>query len=301
MSTPAALGLPSIAPFTAAPALPGVPYGSPYVPLRSPGEKSRTRRRAATFTAEARAWAEHAAGAAFGQERAQKKALDAVAFSAEIGARSLAIPSKLQGVAQHQPAVAALAHLADQHERAGLGFPLAVHVTEDNHIAVSFQDEHGGLHVLGRVQSKHVLWLRPLLAIGAAVKLVAVTGRQPGRTMGVNIVFAFAGRAAEARRFMAGDEPRVSPADILLRRHRDGAEAQLGRSGRFLRDTIEWGYNGAGPARLALAVLRQFCPVDDARRLAGDFKREVIAHVPERGAVLEAAFIRTWLASKATN
>ena len=119
--------------------------------------------------------------------------------------------------------------------------------------------------------------------------------------MGVNVAFGFAGRAVYARRFMATDTPQPSPADVVLVRGRGRACARLGGGDagptRFLTGSIEWGYHGAGPARLAQAILRTFCSADDARRLSSDFKREVVARVPHPGATLEAAFIRAWLAS----
>jgi hypothetical protein len=309
----AASALPSVAPVTTAPALDtGRPYGSPFVPLTLTPAPSGVARieHAGALTAEAEAWVEHtAATSAMQPETVLRKALDAIGFSVRNKARALAIPSKLRGVSTRQDAVALLAHHADQHPRSGLGFLLRANLTGGGEIAVSFElpDEDrlrssGTAYVLGFVQNKHTAWLRPLLAAGAAVRLSAVTGRENGKTMGVNVLFAFVGRAIQARRFMRDGEPDPCEDDVLLVRTREGdAEVRFGRSAPPVRDVYEWGYGGAGPARLALAVLRLFVAEDDAQRLRHDFKTEVIATVPRAGVVLEAAFVRYWIARHGIN
>lgn len=45
-------------------------------------------------------------------------------------------------------------------------------------------------------------------------------------------------------------------------------------------DGFSWGYGGSGPAQLALAVMLEFLPVDDALRLYQEFKWDVIARLP---------------------
>lgn len=304
--TPSAL--PSVAPVTTAPALDtGRPYGSPFVPLTltpAPSDVARIEH-AGALTDEAEAWVEHATATSSMQpETVLRKALDAIGFSVRNKARALAIPSKLRGVSTRQDAVSLLAHHADQHPRGGLGFPLRAELTDGGDLAVSFEVSDGGgtAYVLGFVQKKHTTWLHPLLAAGAAVRLSAVTGRENGKTMGVNVLFAFVGRAIQARRFMHDGEPDPSKDDVVLHRTRDGrAEVRLGRSVPPVRERYEWGYGGAGPARLALAVLRLFVAEDDAQRLRHDFKTEVIAAVPRAGVVLEAGFVRHWIARHDAN
>ena len=301
--------MPAVAPTTAPPALnTGAPYGSPFVPLSTPAPASETSRieHAAALTDEAEAWVAHATAAGMDPATALRKALSAVGFSVRHRARALAIPSKLRGVKAHQDAVARLAELADAHHRRGLGLPLLAEVAGDEDaatITVAFENPETGEPVaLGTVQPKHVRWLRPLLAVGATVALKAVTGREPNKTMGVNVLFAYVGRAIHARRFAAGPAPQPSEDDVVLRRTRSGdAEVRLGRDVAPLRDGYEWGYLGAGPARLALAVLRRFVQEDDARRLAPAFKTEVIAAVPRAGVVIEAAFVWAWIAQQSAN
>ena len=295
--------LPPVAPLSARPTLDtGRPYGSPFVPLTTaPAPKDTARiEHAAALTAEAEAWVEHATAAGMDPATALRKALSAVGFSVRHRARALAIPSKLRGVKPHQEAVALLAAYADGHPRGGLGLPLEAEGTDDGHIAVNVRlPDDGTLYRLGFVQTKHVAWFRPLLAAGAAIRLSAVTGRIPGRTMGVNVLFAFVGRAIHARRFMLDGEPSPSADDVLLTRHADGrTEVRFGRGpdatvsvGRY-----EWGYTGSGPARLALAVLYRFVDSHEAKALALAFKTDVIATVPRAGVTLEAAFVRAWIA-----
>ena len=42
-------------------------------------------------------------------------------------------------------------------------------------------------------------------------------------------------------------------------------------------DGFSWGYNGSGPAQLALAILLVFLPKEQAVSIYQDFKREVVA------------------------
>ena len=306
MSTSA---LPAVAPFTSRPALDaGHPYGSPFVPLTTPAPSSETSRieHAGALTAEAEAWVEHATAAGVDPATALRKALSAVGFSIRNRAKALAVPSKLRGVSKHQDTAARLATHADRQPRGGLGLRLHVEDTGGTgpqRLAVGVRFEEGGpVHPLGFVQDKHTAWLAPLLGTGATVCLSAVTGRQKGRTMGVNVLFGFVGLAIQARHFQAGPEPNPSPDDVVLRRTREGeAEVRLGEGGRPETDLFEWGYTGQGPARLGLAVLRRFVCEDEARRMAHDFTHEVVASVPRAGVRVEAGFVRRWIAAHSTN
>ena len=46
-------------------------------------------------------------------------------------------------------------------------------------------------------------------------------------------------------------------------------------------DGFSWGYSGSGPAQLALAVLLEHLPQEEARELHQAFKRDVIASLPQ--------------------
>ena len=60
---------------------------------------------------------------------------------------------------------------------------------------------------------------------------------------------------------------------------------------------FEWGYNGSGPAQLALAMLADYLGNDDeALALYQDFKREVIAGLGDEWAI-SRELIEWWLAS----
>jgi hypothetical protein len=254
-------------------------------------------------------------------ETLEAKAYQATAFTAHHRARAFAVPTKLVGVSANQEAVAALAEYADALPNAGLGLPLIVedHGRNDEltggpgTLAVSFRpyDRDGVAdhpQPLGLVQRKHARWLRALLFAGASLRLTTVTGRgatdPEGRphTLGVNVFVAHAGQAAQNTRFRHGQMGRPSQADVVLRRTRAGdAEVRFGREGEIVIGPYEWGYHGAGPARLARAVLRRFADEGDAETHALAFKREVIAQVPKRGAVVEAAFVRAWVAARMSN
>lgn len=61
-------------------------------------------------------------------------------------------------------------------------------------------------------------------------------------------------------------------------------------------DGFEFGYNGSGPAELALNILMLFTDFYSvAWRHHQEFKREFIASLPEQGGVIDAGTIRQWL------
>jgi len=58
-----------------------------------------------------------------------------------------------------------------------------------------------------------------------------------------------------------------------------------------------WGYEGSGPAQLALAVLLELVPQDEAVELHQEFKREVIARLKKADFEISVN-IGLWLARK---
>ena len=125
------------------------------------------------------------------------KALAATAFSVHHGAASLAVPSKLAGTSKHQRALWALVR-----DPAEPWAQLAVESTEDGLVACLDGEP------LGLVQSKHLGWVRPLVAFGLAVHLAKVTGSDyDGYTLGANVVFGHVGTALD-RLLSALGEPR---------------------------------------------------------------------------------------------
>lgn len=131
-------------------------------------------------------WARYARaqGARFDVER---KAAAASVFSILHGGTSFALPSRLVGTRRHQHVLARLA-------RAG-GWPrLHLHAGAGTVTAVWHGD------AVGRLQAKHVCWLRPLLPTGRlACHVLQVTGGTAGApTRGCNIVLCGIGAAVEA-------------------------------------------------------------------------------------------------------
>lgn len=152
--------------------------------------------------------------AAFGRLCPHEKALASLEFSLRVGFGSLAVPSKLVGVREHQRAVRDL-------KASGARFGTRLRFVEvDDRLAVAVPeglvpdgpDRDGPIHkgsILGYVQPKHEVWLRPLLEAtasdeaqpgrdpsngvgfaGVAVCLLAVTGDgEGGRLHGVNVAF----------------------------------------------------------------------------------------------------------------
>ena len=117
------------------------------------------------------------------------KVLDACAFSVHHGASSLAVPSKLVGTSRHQPL---LRSLALDPGTSWMALDLGA---RGDHLVVS----RGG-RVLGRVQPKHLGWVRPLIPFGLTVHLARVTGtdasgQQRGYRLGCNVAFGHVGEA----------------------------------------------------------------------------------------------------------
>ncbi|MEL6614470.1 MAG: DUF6166 domain-containing protein [Bacteroidota bacterium] len=119
------------------------------------------------------------------------KALDACAFSVLHGASSFAVPSKLVGTSRHQ---SLLRSLSEPPTATWLALDLDA---RGDHLVAS----HRG-RVLGRVQPKHLGWVRPLVPFGLALYLSRVTGRGEGCAengafyrLGCNVVFGHVGAA----------------------------------------------------------------------------------------------------------
>jgi hypothetical protein len=66
-------------------------------------------------------------------------------------------------------------------------------------------------------------------------------------------------------------------------------------------DGFAWGYNGSGPAQLALAILLRHTDSDTALRLHQHFKQDFVARWPQAGPLNEQIPLRDWLAAHATS
>ena len=121
-------------------------------------------------------------------ETLDAKALDACAFSVHHGASSFAVPTKLAGTSRHQRALRSLAGGPD-----ATWLPLDLAARGDD-LVVS-----AGGRVLGRVQPKHLGWVRPLVPFGLRVYLSRVTGSDAdaprGYRLGCNVAFGHVGQA----------------------------------------------------------------------------------------------------------
>ena len=63
---------------------------------------------------------------------------------------------------------------------------------------------------------------------------------------------------------------------------------------------FDWGYGGSGPADFAFNILLLFTTAYVAQRLYHDFKWEYLAPLPDKGGIIPAADIRTWVAARLT-
>lgn len=248
--------------------------------------------RAQLITQEAQKWASFVMQrSGMNSEKVAAKALDAVAFSIDAGAKALAIPSKLVGVKEHQTALISVAEL----------HPIYAHRLEvsevEGQIVVRFGDA-----ALGRIQDKHLAWVRPLMIHGISLYLLAITGTDSeAKLKGVNIAIGHvAGAIARLREVEASRQKSCDLAmpdeDIVLWRDVNGyACANIMHVVRHSPTGIEWGFNGAGPADLARSILLRFVGLEEADRLYQLFKQDVVAQVSKAGGRIEATVIRRWL------
>ena len=63
-------------------------------------------------------------------------------------------------------------------------------------------------------------------------------------------------------------------------------------------DGFEWGFNGAGPAQLALAIAMEFLKTEYALELYNEFKNEVIVHLPEHEWAIEMFYVEQWFSDR---
>ena len=288
------MSFPRIAPLTASPALDAT----------------------APLTDQAARWAEHVLRTAphLPPAYVTRKALDAVAFSLRHGLRSLSVPSKLVGVARHQPAVEALVRTHDLP--LALRPRLVVSVTRDapggpERILAFAPQRDRSLARLGHVQPKHALWLAPLLGgrdgrPAASLRLVEVTGlgrRAEGRpvTLGVNV--RMTGIASIGSHAAANDGGGERPAVLAVRLWRDAdgtARMTCPHVARHSPTGPQWGYRGSGPADCARSVLLALVDEATAEAHYQAFKDDVIAVLPKHGAVIQRTAVLAWLAGQTT-
>ena len=271
-----------------------------------------------SLTDQAAHWADHVLiTGSLPPEYVTRKALDAVAFSLRHSLRDLSVPSKLVGVAAHQHAVEALT-LYDQlpvedRPRLIVSHTLDVHALRSDR----------SLQHVGRVQPKHAAWLAPLLGRGAALHLHRVTGldrRARGLpvTLGANVRIVGIARALDrlaaalaprhpapltivAEPSAAYDAGGGEPTALAVRLWRDAdgtAHMSCPHVVRHSPSGPEWGYLGSGPADCAWSVLLALTDEATAEARYQDFEADVIARLPEHGAIIQRTVALAWLACR---
>ena len=63
-------------------------------------------------------------------------------------------------------------------------------------------------------------------------------------------------------------------------------------------DGFNWGYDGNGPAQLALAILLKYLPKREATKLHQQFKWDMIAKLPQGDFELPVAGVTKWMKEK---
>ena len=267
--------------------------------------------------------------------RIYRKALDAVAFSLRHGLRDLAVPSKLVGVAAHQLAVESLAPHADLpvHDRPRLvvSHTLDVHAVRSDRTLRPLgriQPKHAAwlAPLLGRGATVHLHRVTGLNADGSRQPVTrGVTRRSTERvykTLGVNVRISGLSRALDTRasrppsarlaptRVAEASAPydasgrggEASPQVLAVRLWRDAdgtARMTCPHVVRHSPSGPEWGYRGSGPADCARSVLLALVDEATAESHYQAFKDEVVALLPEHGAVVQRTVVLAWLSGPA--
>ena len=245
------------------------------------------------ITAQADAWARHAASASrMRGATLTAKAEQAAAFTMEHSASSLVIPSKLSGVSRCQDALVFM-----RETGVPLGHPLSMEWADASEIAVLYN----GVRV-GCVQAKHVPWIAPLLDCGLAARVLAVTGSiEDGHFLGLNVAFCSAAEAIN-RVYGSGDgapTPAGVPyVDILAWRDERGiGRANIPHAVKMCPAGIDWGMGCAGAHDFARSILRLFAPPEIADRLTLRFASQVVTQLPFEGGLIRSGFVQAWLRS----
>ncbi len=88
--------------------------------------------------------------------------------------------------------------------------------------------------------------------------------------------------------------------DVVLMRGTDGAPMSNIPHKVLMHSPTgyEWGFNGKGPADLALNILLQFARADVAIRWHQQFKHDFLVKLPKEGGKLSGKLVRKWLEGK---
>lgn len=151
---------------------------------------------------QATAWSSYAARRA--RFDVEAKAAESLAFVRGRGARTFAVPTKLVNTKQFQQNLAEVRQLAPA---------LAELEVKPDPVEIGKLMVVWGGDILGHVQSKHVEWLRPLLATRQLrFFLLQVTGGTKDKpTLGANVVIAGIPAAIEAQARGYGFRPARTP------------------------------------------------------------------------------------------
>lgn len=160
--------------------------------------------------AEARLWARFAEEHSnLSRHRIHAIAMDAVGFTINHNARSLAIPSKAVGTMEAQDVLEAIVELGENRVQQLTVEP------ESGKLCVYYGNTR-----LGWVWPKHA-WVWPLLAAGARIYMTKVTGTdEVWKSLGLNIAI---GHVAEAIRLVEG----AAPPTVVRPEQGDGSAADV--------------------------------------------------------------------------
>ena len=99
-------------------------------------------------------------------------------------------------------------------------------------------------------------------------------------------------KALKCRRAPTSQDPIVTLGGKILRPGYSQEVRNLSREG------FGWGYRGAAPAQLALAVLLEVTYTEEALRLFQPFKERFLAPMHHTGGEIPVATIKSWLQDK---
>ncbi len=218
-----------------------------------------------------------------------RAAIDAACFTLRNRCHDLTVPIVLEATSRHQEE---LVRLCNKSLEFGTRLKTG---SEGMQIEVSHRDD-----VLGLIPTKHVAWIRPLLPLGADVRLARLTGYDSDSDpLSATVMVTRVGRALAKLEIATGSRSAgvvAEPRTIYLWRDAEGTPHTSLTSRHS--DPIaphDWGYGGSGPAQLALTILEHFLSEEEAWALHGAFKDQVLDPMPWEGGELSADRVKRWI------
>ncbi len=262
-------------------------------PTRIP--KSPDEERMRSLSCQAEQWAHFAQRqSSLSEDYLIRKSAESVRHALRSRTTSFGIYTKLCGTGKHREALEMLR---------GFGL-MRGHLVQATPVNGQLHMSVAGMSI-GLLDPCHSGWLEPLLAHGAQVQYLRVTGgHSPYQSCGCNVLIS---RITPAIKTLTQTHARqrdqqleeLVEEDIRLRRDERGRACTNIAHFRRHGEEIDWGHDSPGASDLARSILIRFVGLQAAEPLYERFARDIISKLPTEGGLIEAAFVRSWLTEQA--